>query len=86
MAGSLDGGARRVRRLEARAQEPQPPAASRTQEEARALEAQIRGLEEEIEARGGDPDEWRRDDARAGLSLEEQISAIEKEMGLCPEG
>jgi hypothetical protein len=86
MAGSLDGRARRVSRLEARTREPGPPPASRTQEEARALDEQIRELEGEIEAQSGDPDEWRRDDAHAGLSLEEQRSIIEKEMELCPEG
>lgn len=86
MAGSLEGRARRVRRLEARAQEARPLATSRTQDEARALDAEIRRLEREIRARGGDPDEWRRDDALADLPLDDQISAIEKEMGLCPEG
>lgn len=86
MAGSLDGRARRVSRLEARTREPSPPPASRSQEEAWALDAQIRQLEGEIEAQSGDPDEWRRDDAHAGLSLVEHTSAIEKEMGLCSEG
>jgi hypothetical protein len=50
MAGSLDGRARRVSRLEARTREPGPPPTSRTQEEPWALDAQIRQLEGGIEA------------------------------------
>ena len=84
MAGSLGGRARRVRRLEARRVPERPPATSRTQEEARALDAEIRALEREVKARGDDPDDRGRAelDTYADLPLEEQIAAIEKEIDL----
>ena len=78
MAGSLDGRARRVRRLEGRGLE--RPAPSRTELEARALDAEIREVEEELEALGADPDEWRRGDERMDLPLDEHIAALEKEI------
>ena len=77
MAGSLDGRARRVRRLEGLGRE--RPAPSRTEEEARALDAEIRELDEELEALGVDPDEWRHD-GRMDLPLDEHIAALEKEI------
>ena len=79
MAGSLDGRARRVRRLEGRGLE--RPAPSRTELEARALDAEIRELDEELEALGVDPDERHRGDDRPDLPLDEQIAELEKELG-----
>jgi hypothetical protein len=80
VAGSLDGRARRVRRLEGLGRE--RPAPSRTEEEARALDAEIRELEEELQALGADPDGWRHASSdRAHLTLDEHIAAIEKEIG-----
>jgi hypothetical protein len=80
MAGGLDGRARRVRRLEGPDYGPERLAPSHTEEEARALEAETREVEEELRALGVDPGEWRPDDDRAHLSLEEHIAAIEKEI------
>lgn len=85
MAGSLDGRARRVRRLEGRGLERPEP--SRTEREARALNAEIRALEEELRTIGVDPDGWRHGDERMHLSLEDlaalehEIAAIERELG-----
>jgi hypothetical protein len=61
-----------------------PPATSRTQEVASALDAEIRALEAEIEVAGGDLDAWRRDDGGADISaeLDEQISTLEEEIDL----
>ena len=59
----------------------QRPALSRTEQEAHALDAEIREIEEQLQDLGEDPDEWRHADARAGLSLEEHITAIERELG-----
>ena len=75
MAGSLDERARRVRHLEARRVPERPPATSRTQEVASALDAEIRALEAEIEADGGD-------DVGVAISadLDEQISTLEEEI------
>ena len=78
MAGSLDGRARRVRRLEGLSRP--RPAPSRT-EEARALDAEIREIEEELRALGVDPDERHRGDDRPDLPLDEQIAELEKELG-----
>lgn len=80
MAGSLDGRSRRVRRLEGLGYGPGRPAQSRTEEEARALDAEIRELDEKLLAFGVDPDGWRHADDRADLPLEEHIAAIEKEL------
>jgi hypothetical protein len=79
MAGSLDGRARRVRRLEGRGLERLSP--SRTEQEARALDAEIRELEEELRALGVDPEAWHHGDVRMDLSLDEQIAELEKELG-----
>ena len=79
MAGGLDGRVRRVRRLEGLDYGPERLAPSHTEEEASALDAEIREVEEELRALGVDPGEWRPDD-RAHLSLEEHIAAIETEI------
>ena len=79
MAGSLDGRARRVRWLEGRGLE--RPASSRTELEARALDAEIRELEEELRALGVDPEARHHGEDRMDLSLDEQIAELEKEMG-----
>jgi hypothetical protein len=81
MAGSLGGRAWRVRRLEGfdRGRERPPP--SPTKREARALDAEIREIEEELRALGVGPDEWHYADDLAGRSLNEHIAAIEKERG-----
>ena len=81
MAGSLGGRSWRVRRLEGLDRSLQRPEPSRTEEEARALDAEIREIEEEMRALGADPDEWCHTGGRAGLSLEEHITAIERELG-----
>jgi hypothetical protein len=78
LAGSLDGRARRVRRLEGRGLERLAP--SRTELEARALDAEIREVEEELEALGVDPDEWRHGAERMDLPLDEHIAELEKEL------
>jgi hypothetical protein len=82
VAGSLDGRARRVRHLEVLRVPEGPPATSRAQEEACVLDAEIRALEAEIEAAGGDPNAWRQDDAGADISadLDEQIATLEEEI------
>jgi hypothetical protein len=48
MAGSLDGRARRVRKLEGLGRGRQRPSPSRTELEAWALDAEIRELDEQI--------------------------------------
>ena len=78
MAGSLDGRARRVRRLEGRGLE--RPAPSWTELEARALDAEIREIEEELRSLGADPDEGRPGDERMDLPLDEHIAELEKEI------
>ena len=81
MAGSLGGRAWRVRRLEGldHGREWQGP--SRTEEEARALDAEIRELEEELRTLGVDPEAWHHGEDRTDLSLDEQIAELEKELG-----
>ena len=84
MAGSLDGRARRVRRLEARERE-RPPTPSRTQEEARAIDAEIARLEQEMLAEGIDPQSTPGEvqefmERLEGLSLDEKIAALEAEI------
>lgn len=81
MAGSLGGRAWRVRKLEGLDRGRERPAPSRTELEARALDAEIRELEEELRALGVDPDERDHSDARMDLSLDEQIAEHEKELG-----
>jgi hypothetical protein len=83
MAGSLGGRSWRVRRLEGLDCRRERPSPSRTELEARALDAEIRELEEELRALEVDPDEWRYADDRTDLSLEEHIAAIEKELEQC---
>ena len=55
---------------------------SQIQLEVWALDAEIRILEQEIIAAGGEPhDEWRRGDPlTAGMSLDEEIAALEAEL------
>jgi hypothetical protein len=87
VAGSLDGRARRVRRLEVQTRKRGgSPAPSRTQEEAWAIDAEIARLERELRAEGIDPD---RNPGRthetnfAGhpmLSLDEHIAMLEAEI------
>jgi len=79
MAGSIDGRARRVRRLEGRGRERAAP--SRTELEARALDAEIRELEQEMRALGVNPEAWHHGEDRTDLSLDEQIAELEKELG-----
>jgi hypothetical protein len=79
MAGSLDGRARRVRRLEGRGLERSSP--SRTEQEARALDAEMRELEEELRALGVNPEAGHHADDRTDLSLDEHIAELEKELG-----
>jgi hypothetical protein len=81
MAGSLAGRARRVRRLEGFDRGRERPSPSRTEQEARALDAEIRELEEELRALGVDPEAWYHGEDRTDLSLDEQITELEKELG-----
>ena len=81
MAGSLGGRSWRVRRLEGLDRSLQRLAPSRTEQEARALDAEIREIEEQLQDLGADPDEWRHTGGRTDLSLEEHITAIERELG-----
>lgn len=79
MAGSLDG---RVRRLEANRRGKPPersPHTSRTLEEARALDAEIRELEMEMRAHGIDPYECLRE-VYVDMPLEEHIAKLEEEI------
>jgi hypothetical protein len=96
VAGSLDGRARRVRRLETRARERgRPPTSSRTQEEAWAIDAEIARLEREMLAEGIDPYRESAEvqefmESLEGLSLDEKIAALEAEIAReelegCPE-
>jgi hypothetical protein len=96
VAGSLDGRARRVRRLETRARERgRPPAPSRTQEEAWAIDAEIARLEREMRTEGIDPNHESAAvqefmERFEGLSLDEKIAALEaeierEELERCPE-
>lgn len=86
MAGSLDGRARRVRRLETHARERgRPSAPSRTQEEAWAIDAEIARLEREMLAEGIDPQSTPGEvqefmEGLEGLSLDEKIAALEAEI------
>jgi len=81
MAGSLGGRSWRVRRLEGQDRDRERPAPSPTELEARALNAEIRELEEELRALGADPDERDHGEDRTDLSLDEQIAELEKELG-----
>jgi hypothetical protein len=58
----------------------QRTAPSWTEQEAHALDAEIREIEEQLKDLGADPDEWRRGDERMGLPLDEHIAALEKEI------
>jgi hypothetical protein len=79
MAGSLDGRARRVRRLEGRGLE--RPAPSQTELEAHALDAEIREVDEELEALGVEPNGWgHATNDSAHMTLDEHIAALEKEI------
>jgi hypothetical protein len=86
VAGSLDGRARRVRRLETQARERgRPPGPSRTQEEIRAIDAEIARLERELRAEGIDP--WPKPgvvqaymESLEGLTLDEKIAYLEAEI------
>jgi hypothetical protein len=80
MAGSLDGRARRVRKLEGLGRGRQRPSSSRTEQEARALDAEVRELEEELRALGVDPDERDHGDLRMDMSLDEEIAELELEI------
>jgi hypothetical protein len=81
MTGSLGGRARRVRKLEGLDRGRQRPSPSRTEQEARVQDAEIRELEDELRALGSGPEEWHRGDVRVDLSLDEQIAELEKELG-----
>lgn len=83
--GSLDGRARRVRRLETQARERGRPPTSRTLEEIRAIDAQIARLDAEIRALGGDPQPSPAEvqafmERFKGLTLDETIEALEEEI------
>ena len=80
MAGILGGRSWRVRKLEGLDRNRERAEPSRTEEEARALDAEIREVEEELEALGVDPDEWRHGAERMDLPLDEHIAELEKEL------
>jgi hypothetical protein len=78
--GSL---ARRLRALEGR--DPQEPPASRTQEEIRTIDAEIRKLEREMSAAGLCPQDKPGEvqaflETLKGLTLDEQIANLEAEI------
>ena len=73
--GSLDGRARRVRRLEERARGEGGGRPSRTQEEAWAIDAEIARIESEMRAQGIDPATCLRD-VGVGLPLDEHIAKL----------
>jgi hypothetical protein len=75
--GSLDGRLRRVRRLETGLRGTLPP--SRTQEEAWAIDAEVRELEKEMNPQGIDPDECLRG-VSMDLPLDEHIAKLEAEI------
>jgi hypothetical protein len=77
--GSLNG---RVRRLEERNREPIRP--SRTQEVARALDAEIREVERELQILGVDPYECLRG-VSVDVPLDEEIARLEEELEGCRE-
>ena len=81
MAGSVGGRSWRVRKLEGLDRNRERPAPSRTELEARALDAEMRELEEELRAVGVDPEARHHGEDRTDLSLEEQIAELEKELG-----
>jgi hypothetical protein len=91
VAGSLDGRARRVRRLETQARERgRPPAPSRTQGEIWAIDAEIARIEREMIAEGiapyREPDRtWTNSVGHPTLSLDEHIAMLEEEIGRCQE-
>ena len=73
---------RRVERLEERNREPVRP--SRTQEVARALDAEIRNLERELQVLGVNPYECLRE-VSMDLPLDEEIARLEEELEGCRE-
>jgi hypothetical protein len=81
MAGSLGGRSWRVRKLEGLDRGRERPSPSRTELEARALDAEIRELEQELRALGVDPEARHHGEDRTDLSLDEQIAELEKELG-----
>jgi hypothetical protein len=83
MAGSLGGRAWRVRRLEGFDRGQARLELSRTEREARALDVEIREVEEELRALGVDPYETPAAGSQIGLSLDEEIAAIEEELEQC---
>ena len=80
MAGSLGGRSWRVRKLEGLDRNRERPEPSWTELEAWALDAEIRELEEEIRALGGNPDDWRLAGDHMDLPLDEHIAKLEKEI------
>lgn len=81
MAGSLGGRSWRVRKLEGLDRNRERAEPSRTEEEARALDAEIREVEEELQDLGVDPNGWRHAaNDRAHMTLDEHIAALEKEI------
>jgi hypothetical protein len=80
MAGSLGGRSWRVRKLEGLDRSRERPSPSRTELEARALDAEIREWEEELRALGVDPDERDHGDLRMDMSLDEEIAELELEI------
>jgi hypothetical protein len=80
--GSLES---RLRALEGRGGKSKRPPTSRTAEEFRAIDAEIRDLEEEMRAEGIDPRETLGEvqaflEGVEGLSLDEKIRALEEEI------
>jgi hypothetical protein len=84
----------RVSRLEERSRAAARPVPSRTQQEIRAIDAEIRELEREMRADGVDPYRdatraswaaWRNSAGHPTLPLDEHIAMLEAEIERCPE-
>lgn len=79
----------RLRTLEGRSASAPPP--GRAQQEIQAIDAELRRIEDEMRACGEDPHAEPDPETRAffesleGLTLDEKIEALERELARCPD-